>query len=238
MFALGGTTEVDGCDGRCCWCRADHCSYTGRCVLYFNSFPFACADILRGVFTDKATWRWCFWINLPLGGITFFAILFLVKLPPNPVAQKSKPTLKGFLEKFDLLGTLILMPWVICLLLALQWGGSKYAWSNWRIILLLTLFSVLLVIWTVIQIREGDKATVPAKIITQRSMASGVWFMFCTFSNFFIIVYYIPIWFQTVRDYSAYQSGINFLTTSAAMSITVIIAGVTVCILPCSFKAR
>lgn len=124
------------------------------------------------------------------------------------------------------------MPWVISLLLALQWGGSKYAWGSWRIILLLTLFGVLLVLWVVVQVREGDKATVPVKIISQRSMASGVWYMFCTFSNFFIIVYYIPIWFQTVRNYSAYQSGINFLTTSAAMSLTVICAGIMVFMTP------
>lgn len=117
------------------------------------------------------------------------------------------------------------MPWVVCLLLALQWGGSKYSWSNWRIILLLVIFGVLMVIWMIVQAREGDKATAPPRIIMQRSMASGTWFMFCTFSNFFIIVYYVPIWFQAVRDDSAYQSGINFLTTSAAMSLSVIFSG-------------
>ncbi|KAF7560344.1 hypothetical protein G7046_g3799 [Stylonectria norvegica] len=182
------------------------------------------APTLGGVFTDKATWRWCFWINLPLGGITFFAILFLVKLPADP--NKKSGNFRDFMHKFDLVGSIILMPWVICLLLAMQWGGSKYAWSSWRIILLLVLFAVLLLVWVGIQIHEGDRATVPGRIIRQRTMACGLWFMFCTFSNFFIIVYYIPIWFQTVRNESAYQSGINFLTTSAAMSITTICSGI------------
>ncbi|CAM1511655.1 Fc.00g091680.m01.CDS01 [Cosmosporella sp. VM-42] len=182
------------------------------------------APTLGGVFTDKATWRWCFWINLPLGGITFFAILFFVHLPADSKPE-NRTTLKGFFEKFDIIGTLLLMPWVVCMLLALQWGGTKYPWNNWRIILLLVLFGGLLLIWVYVQIREGDKATVPPRIISNRSMFCGVWFMFCTFSNFFIIVYYIPIWFQTVRNASAYQSGINFLTTSAALSITVICAG-------------
>lgn len=101
----------------------------------------------------------------------------------------------------------------------------KYAWGSWRIILLLVLFGVLFLAWAFVQIRQGDKATVPPRIIKQRSMASGLWFMFCVFSSFFIVTYYVPIWFQAVRNDSAYHSGLNYLATSAAMSITVISAG-------------
>lgn len=89
---------------------------------------------------------WCFWINLPLGTVTLLTVFFLVKIPADP-NRKSKGTLKGFLDRFDLIGTLILIPWIICLLLALQWGGSQYSWNSWRIILLLVLFAVLFVIW-------------------------------------------------------------------------------------------
>lgn len=154
-------------------------------------------------------------------------LVFLVKLPADP-KSKGKGSFEEFLDKFDLIGTLVLIPWVICLLFALQWGGSKYPWSNWRIILLLVLFSVLFIVWIYLQILKGDKGTVPPRIIKQRSMASGVWFFFCIFSTFFIIIYYIPIWFQTVRRQSAYQSGISFLTTSAGQSVTIIATGLLV----------
>ncbi|KAM0258570.1 hypothetical protein ACHAQJ_003741 [Trichoderma viride] len=127
---------------------------------------------LGGVFTDKVTWRWCFWINLPLGAVTFLTVLFLVKIPSDP-SRKSKGTLKGFLDRFDLIGTLVLIPWVICLLLALQWGGSEYTWNSWRIILLLVFFAVLFVLWLFIQYKEGNKATLPLRIVQQRS--HGFW---------------------------------------------------------------
>ncbi|RFU74957.1 major facilitator superfamily transporter [Trichoderma arundinaceum] len=179
---------------------------------------------LGGVFTDKATWRWCFWINLPLGAVTFFTVLFLVKIPSDP-NRKTKGTLKGFLDRFDLVGTLVLIPWVICLLLALQWGGSEYAWNSWRIILLLVLFAVLFVLWLYIQYKEGNKATLPLRIIKQRSMAAGMMFMFFLFSAFFVINYYVPIWFQSVKGVSAYKSGIYFLTMSAGLSLAVIASG-------------
>ncbi|KAL7971888.1 major facilitator superfamily domain-containing protein [Trichoderma sp. SZMC 28014] len=67
---------------------------------------------LGGVFTEKITWRWCLRVNLPLGAVTFLRVFFLVKISSDP-NRKSNGTLKGFLDKFDLIGTLILIPWVI-----------------------------------------------------------------------------------------------------------------------------
>ncbi len=64
---------------------------------------------LGGVLTDYATWRWCFWINLPLGGVTFLVVLLLVKLPQNPSTAASGSMYKA-LQKFDLLGTVFLVP--------------------------------------------------------------------------------------------------------------------------------
>ena len=179
-----------------------------------------------GVFTDKLTWRWCFWINLPFGGVTFLTVIFLLKVPPSP--QQQPRDLKALLVSFDLVGTAILIPWVICLLLALQWGGAKYAWSSWRIILLLVLFSILFLAWLFSQWYQGDKATLPFRVMRQRSLAAGSWFTFCLCGAFFIIVYYVPIWFQSVRGVSAFDSGINLLASSASTSVIVIVGGIIV----------
>ncbi|KAK4085192.1 uncharacterized protein Triagg1_182 [Trichoderma aggressivum f. europaeum] len=199
--------------------RNSYCAMGGSVVIAQITSP-----TLGGVFTDKVTWRWCFWINLPLGAVTLLTVLFLVKIPADP-NRKMTGTIKGFLDRFDLIGTLILIPWAICLLLALQWGGSQYSWNSWRIILLLVLFAVLFVPWGFIQYKQGSKATLPLRIIKQRSMASGMIYMFCLFSAFFVIHYYVPIWFQSVKGVSAYKSGIYFLTMSAGLSLTVIASG-------------
>lgn len=161
---------------------------------------------------------------MPLGAITFVVVLFLVIIPPENRINK-KHSLKDFVSRFDLIGTLIFIPTIVCLLLALQWGGVKYAWGQWRIILLLVLFSVMFVAWFASQHIQGAKATVPLTMLKQRSLASGLWFIFCYFSTFFLATYYVPIWFQAVRDISAYNSGINLLAMSAAMSVAVISSG-------------
>jgi hypothetical protein len=117
------------------------------------------------------------------------------------------------------------MPWVVCLLFALQWGGTTHAWGSWRVIVLLVLFAVLFIAWVAVQVWQGDRATLPPRIMVRRALISGMSFMFVGFANFFLVVYYVPIWFQAVRDVSAYESGINFLATSAAVSSMVILSG-------------
>ncbi|KAH8660103.1 major facilitator superfamily-domain-containing protein [Xylariales sp. PMI_506] len=182
------------------------------------------APTLGGIFTDRATWRWCFWINLPLGGITAAVIIFLVKLP-TPKTRSQSRSFRGLLARVDLAGTAVLIPWIVCLLLALEWGGTTYAWSNWRIILLLCLFGVLLAFWTYIQYAQRDKGTLPLHIIKQRSVACGMVFMLGIAGSLFNIIYYIPIWFQVVKGVTAEQSGINFLAFSGSMVLANISSG-------------
>ncbi|KAH8652184.1 major facilitator superfamily transporter [Xylariales sp. PMI_506] len=187
---------------------------------------------LGGVFTDRASWRWCFWINLPLGAVAAAGVLLFVKLPPKEKKAAEGKTVvtplqsfKAFLGKVDTLGTVLFMPCMICFLLALQWGGTTYPWGNWRIILCFCLFGVLLVLWFYVQYKQGDKATLPLRIVRQRSIASGMWFMFCNSGAMIVTIYYIPIWFQAVKNASAEQSGVNFLASSGMQSLVVILSG-------------
>lgn len=146
---------------------------------------------LGGPFTDHATWRWCFYINLPLGGITAIGLLTLLKLPPKEKAQKTPMDI--FLE-LDPIGTIIFVPAIVCLLLALQWGGVTYDWSNGRIIVLFVIFGVAIVAFIALQIVLGDKATVPTEIARQRTIAFASFFGLCIGGSFFIMIYYTPIW--------------------------------------------
>ncbi|KAK3323779.1 major facilitator superfamily transporter [Cercophora scortea] len=180
---------------------------------------------LGGAFTDYATWRWCFWINLPLGGLALAAVVFFVHLPSEIQSIKSSTGIRQVVEKFDLLGTLFLLPALVSLLLSLQWGGSEYAWGSWRMILTLAIFGVFIVIWGFIQFRAGDNATVPIRIISMRSMICAVWFMFSATAVGFTIIQFVPVWFQATRGTSAFQSGINFLATTVSTSVMAVLSG-------------
>lgn len=84
--------------------------------------------LIGGGFTTNVSWRWCFYINLPFGGLAMAIIVFFVKFPERDPGSKALP-LTEKLSQLDAPGTAALMPGVVCLLLALHWGGQTYAVS-------------------------------------------------------------------------------------------------------------
>ena len=179
--------------------------------------------LMGGAFTDNVTWRLCFYINLPIGAITLVVIGIFFKAPHREAVASLG--FKARAKHFDPFGTLAFLPAIVCLLLALQWGGSKYAWHNGRIIALLVLFGVFISAFIVIQFWKGETATLPPRIIKQRSVAGACWFSFATGAAFLLFVYYLPIWFQAVKNVSAVASGIRNLPMILALVIMSVIAG-------------
>jgi Fungal trichothecene efflux pump (TRI12) len=135
--------------------------------------------------------RRCFYINLPIGAITILVIGVFFKSPTRKT--QTQTTWQQKLESMDLPGTAVLIPAVVSCLLALQWGGTKYAWSSARIIALFVLFGVLGVVFVAIQFWKGDNATIPPRIIKQRSIAAASWFALCLGAAFFIFMYVVPV---------------------------------------------
>ena len=179
--------------------------------------------LLGGAFTDGPGWPWCFYINLPLGAITITVIAILFKSPVRKLEEKVP--FKTRLRQLDIIGTLIFIVDIVVVLLALQWGGAKYAWSSWRIILLFVLFGVLTVVFIALQWYMKDNATIPFRIITQRSVAAACVWAFLLGASFFILIYWVPIWFQAVKGATAFKSGIYCLPMILALVIANAITG-------------
>ncbi|KAK9365634.1 major facilitator superfamily domain-containing protein [Lipomyces kononenkoae] len=168
--------------------------------------------LMGGALTTNVTWRWCFYLNFPLGALVMMFTFFLLQVPGRP---KIKIPLKDKLRQLNALGMLALVPGVICLCLALQWGGSTYAWSEGRIIALLVLAVVLLIVFALIQSGSRSKPHCPraSSFSAASPPASGP------------SVYYLPLWFQAIDGVSAVDSGIHLLPMVLSIVVTSIAIG-------------
>ncbi|KAF2773334.1 MFS general substrate transporter [Teratosphaeria nubilosa] len=186
--------------------------------------------LMGGAFTDRVTWRLCFYINLPFGLVTAICVLLFLS-PKDGKKQNHDLPLRQKLGHLDLLGLLIFIPTIVCLLLALTWGGTTYAWSNARIIVLFILSGLLMLVFTASQIWQKDKATVPPTIIKDRTVWASSIYVFFLFGSFLAMIYYLPIWLQAIKGDSAVKSGVDVLPTILGTVVLSLASGGLVAIL-------
>jgi MFS family permease len=193
--------------------RTLHYSYLG--VIY--AIAAITGPIIGGALTSDVSWRWCFYINSLAASVAIILIVCCLKLP---IQAATTANWKDLAREIDIPGLAILMPAIVCLLLALQWGGTRYSWADSKIIALLTLFGVLFCCFVAIQWKKAEHATTSIAIHRERSTLAIVWFYFGLGSSISLVTYYLPIWLQVVKGVSALKSGIMNLPLILIVSIT------------------
>lgn len=162
--------------------------------------------LIGGAITDTIGWRWCFWINVPIGGATLL-LTFLCFSETPKTGEVARLTFKEKIMQLDFVSTFLILPALTCLFLAFSWGGTTYPWSDGHVVGLIVTFAVLAAAFVYEQIRKGDKATIPIHILKRRNVIACVLFGMFQNSAGNTFEYYLPIYYQAARGYSPLESG-------------------------------
>ncbi|MGH9080921.1 MAG: MDR family MFS transporter [Acidimicrobiales bacterium] len=188
----------------------------GRYMGYFGvvfGVTNVAGPLLGGWFTEHLSWRWIFYINVPLGIVALFVVASVLHIPVKRVPHK-----------IDWAGTVFLSVGVTCIILLTTWAGSEYAWGSATIIALGLISLVTLGIFCWIETRAPEPI-IPLWLFKNRTFTatSGVGFII-GFAMFGAIIY-LPLYLQVVHGASPTLSGLELLPMIGGMLLTFIVSG-------------
>ncbi|KAJ5738157.1 MFS general substrate transporter [Penicillium malachiteum] len=183
---------------------------------------------LGGAFTQHASWRWCFWINLPFGAVVMTGLTLFLKIKEHNNTAPRRLPLRQKLSNFDPLGCVLLMATVCCLLLALQWGGQTKPWNSKTVIGLFVGTLLLGITFFGVQAWRGERALIPGRVFRQRSVFTSAMVLFSLGGSTYLDTYFLPFYFEAVHGISPTSSGVNFIPLMLPEMIILIIIGAAV----------
>jgi EmrB/QacA subfamily drug resistance transporter len=170
--------------------------------------------LLGGYLTDNLSWRWVFYVNLPVGMIALTVLWFSF---PNirPVARE---------RRIDFLGAITLVAGVVPLLLALSWGGNDYAWDSPTILGLFGIAAVMLMLFVLVE-RRAAEPIIPLNLFRNSIVSTSVLALMLMAIGMFGTILFIPLFIQGVIGTTATQSGTVMMPMMIVMISSSIVGG-------------
>ncbi|KAL7783865.1 putative MFS transporter [Trichoderma ceciliae] len=190
------------------------------CVLMVSTIL---GPILGGAFTSGVNWRWCFWINLPIGCPIVVLILLFFHIPKH--VKPTPATWKEILMQLDIGGFVLLLASLVCFTLAMQWGGQTKSWSNGSVIAVLVVWLVLTIAFILLEWFLGEYAMIPLRNLKSRLFWTNALYGWLVNLAEFLALFYLPIYFQSIHSQSAITSGVNTIPFVAFFALGSLISG-------------
>ncbi|MDX6546041.1 MAG: hypothetical protein QOG02_1815, partial [Gaiellales bacterium] len=188
----------------------------GRYQGYFGAVFGAASVIgplLGGFLTDQLSWRWIFYVNVPVGIV---ALVVTTIVLPNTVAR-AKPAI-------DYLGFAVLAAAISCLVLLTTWGGAQYAWGSTVILALITATVVLVGVFAAIE-RRAAEPVIPPSLFRNRTFDVASAVSFIVGLSMFGSIIYLPLFLQLVSGASATNSGLLMLPLMGGLLVASMTSG-------------
>src|SRR5580704_12720456 len=169
--------------------------------------------LLGGFITDSFSWRWIFYINLPIGGVALAYLAATLHLPRRRVQHR-----------VDYLGALVLAVATTAIVLVSTWGGSQYAWASPQILGLGALALVTVALFIMIEARVAEPI-LPLHVFRSRNFSVVTGLSFLAGLAMFGAITFLPLYQQTVQGASPTVSGLLLTPMMVGVMITSLIAG-------------
>ncbi|KAK3903165.1 general substrate transporter [Staphylotrichum tortipilum] len=189
-------------------------------VQMVSAVGAALGPFLGGLLTERSTWRWVFYINLPIGGTSLIALFFSLRVASPPAGTWSEK-----LRRIDFAGNAIFIASTVAVLIGVTWGGTMYPWKSANVLVPLILgllgFGLFLAYeWTI-----APNPSLPQGAIVERTAATVLAVTFLTTLCTYWAFYFIPIYLQGVLGKSTFWSGVDALPLFAGLFPFAIIGG-------------
>lgn len=165
--------------------------------------------LFGGLIVQYTSWRWVFYLNVPIGGVALVILFSFLKLKSDDTPDYLKR-----LKRIDWLGNIVFVLSMVSILIALSWAGNVYAWSSYHVLVPLIIGFAGFVLFMFYEASEYCiNPTMPLHLFSNRTSATAFILTFLHSISGIAVLYFLPVYFQGVLGATPSRAGVELLPT-------------------------